>query len=95
MNARASSPAPAAVSFDPGRYRPDFPGLAREVHGKPLCYLDNANTAQKPRAVIEAVTDYYTRHNANVARAVHTLGAEATALYEGARLGGAVQVGPR
>jgi cysteine desulfurase/selenocysteine lyase len=59
--------------------------LARLVHGKPLVYLDNANTAQKPRAVIDAVAQYYTLHNANVARAVHTLGAEATALYEGTR----------
>ena len=71
--------------LDPGQYRPDFPGLAREVHGKPLVYLDNANTAQKPRAVIDAVSDYYTHHNANVARAVHTLGAEATERYEATR----------
>lgn len=67
------------------RWRADFPILAREVHGKPLVYFDNANTAQKPRAVIEAVSEFYTRHNANVARAVHTLGEEATTLYEAAR----------
>lgn len=65
--------------------RAEFPQLARRIHGKPLVYFDNANTAQKPQAVIDAVSDYYRQHNANVARAVHTLGAEATALYEGAR----------
>ncbi|HET7843167.1 MAG TPA: aminotransferase class V-fold PLP-dependent enzyme, partial [Xanthomonadales bacterium] len=71
--------------FDPLRYRPDFPGLARRVHGKPLVYLDNANTAQRPRAVIDAVSAYYTQHNANVSRAVHTLGTEATTLFEATR----------
>lgn len=65
--------------------RADFPLLAREVHGKPLVYLDSANTGQKPAAVIEAVDDFYRRHNANVSRAVHTLGGEATEAYEGAR----------
>jgi cysteine desulfurase/selenocysteine lyase len=71
--------------FDPLRYRGDFPLLAREVHGKPLIYFDNANTAQKPASVIAAVDDFYRRHNANVARAVHTLGEEATAAYEATR----------
>ena len=65
--------------------RAQFPILAREVHGKPLIYFDNANTAHKPAAVIEAVDDFYRRHNANVARAVHTLSEEATTLYETAR----------
>jgi len=65
--------------------RAEFPLLAREVHGKPLVYLDSANTGQKPAAVIEAVDDFYRRHNANVSRAVHTLGSEATEAYEGAR----------
>lgn len=65
--------------------RADFPLLAREVHGKPLIYFDNANTAQKPRVVIEAVDRFYRHSNANVSRAVHTLGEEATSLYEGAR----------
>jgi len=65
--------------------RAEFPVLAREVHGKPLVYLDNANTGQKPRAVIEATDAYYSRYTANVARAVHSLGEEATAAYEGAR----------
>lgn len=67
------------------KVRADFPGLAREIHGKPLVYFDNANTAQKPARVIDAVSDYYRAHCANVSRAVHTLGTEATALYEGAR----------
>jgi cysteine desulfurase/selenocysteine lyase len=65
--------------------RADFPLLAREVHGKPLIYLDSANTGQKPASVIEAVDDFYRLHNANVSRAVHTLGTEATDAYEGAR----------
>ncbi|MDR1075992.1 MAG: cysteine desulfurase [Xanthomonadaceae bacterium] len=65
--------------------RTDFPLLAREVNGKPLIYFDNANTAQKPIPVIAAVDGFYRRHNANVARAMHALGAEATDLYEDAR----------
>ena len=65
--------------------RADFPLLTREVHGKRLVYLDSANTGQKPAAVIEAVDDFYRRHNANVSRAVHTLGSEATEAYEGGR----------
>ena len=71
--------------FDAPRYREDFPLLARRVNGKPLIYFDNANTAQKPRVVIEAVDAFYREHNANVARAVHTLGAEATSAYEAVR----------
>jgi cysteine desulfurase/selenocysteine lyase len=65
--------------------RADFPVLSRQVHGKPLVYLDSANTSQKPNVVIDAVDDFYRRHNANVSRAVHTLGGEATESYEGAR----------
>jgi cysteine desulfurase/selenocysteine lyase len=65
--------------------RADFPILNRLVHGKPLVYLDSANTAQKPAAVIEAIDGFYREHNANVSRAVHQLGAEATEAYEGAR----------
>ena len=75
----------AAAAFDPLEYRKDFPLLARSVHGKPLIYFDNANTAQKPLAVIEAVDRFYRETNANVARAVHTLGEEATACYEATR----------
>ena len=65
--------------------RNDFPILTRTVHGKPLVYLDSANTAQKPNAVIEVTDNFYRQHNANVSRAVHQLGAEATEAYEGAR----------
>ena len=75
------------TSIDWLALRAEFPVLAREVHGKPLVYLDNANTGQKPRAVIEAMDAYYSRYAANVARAVHSLGEEATAAYEGARGG--------
>lgn len=62
-----------------------FPILRRLVHGRPLVYLDNAATTQKPRQVIQALVDFYEQHNANVHRGVHALGEEATALYEGAR----------
>ena len=77
--------APAADAIDWARVRTDFPLLAREVHGKPLVYFDSANTGQKPGRVIEAVDAFYRHHNANVSRAVHTLGSEATDAYEGAR----------
>ncbi len=72
-------------NVDWARVRADFPLLGRTVNGKPLVYFDSANTGQKPAAVIEAVDGFYRRHNANVSRAVHTLGAEATELYEDAR----------
>lgn len=72
-------------SMDWLQIRANFPILSRQVHGKSLVYLDSANTAQKPRAVISAVDDFYRLHNANVSRAVHQLGAEATEAYEGAR----------
>jgi cysteine desulfurase / selenocysteine lyase len=65
--------------------RPDFPILARVVNGKPLVYLDSAASSQKPRAVIEAMTRYYECSHANVHRSIHTLGEEATELYEAAR----------
>jgi len=68
-----------------GQIREDFPILNREVHGKPLVYLDNAATSQKPESVIRAMDDYYRRYNANIHRGVHTLAEEATAAYEGAR----------
>lgn len=71
--------------LDVRRIRQDFPILSRRVHGRPLIYLDNAATTQKPRPVIQALVDYYERTNANVHRAVHALGEEATERYEGAR----------
>jgi cysteine desulfurase/selenocysteine lyase len=71
--------------FDVEAVRKDFPILSREVHGVPLVYLDSANTSQKPQVVLDTLTEFYERHNANVARAVHTLGSESTAAFEAAR----------
>ena len=79
------STAMAAATPDWARVRADFPLLAREVNGKPLLYFDSANTGQKPASVIDTVDAFFRRHNANVSRAVHTLGSEATDAYEGAR----------
>jgi cysteine desulfurase / selenocysteine lyase len=82
------SSAPVSTSladFDVEAIRKDFPILSRQVHGVPLVYLDSANTSQKPRQVLDALDDFYSRHNANVARAVHTLGSEATTMFEAAR----------
>jgi cysteine desulfurase / selenocysteine lyase len=72
-------------AIDVEAIRKDFPILAREVHGVPLVYLDSANTSQKPRVVLDTLTEFYAEHNANVARAVHTLGSEATTAFESAR----------
>ncbi|TLZ71547.1 MAG: cysteine desulfurase [Methanobacteriota archaeon] len=71
--------------MDVGKVREDFPILKRTVHGKPLVYLDSAATSQKPRQVIDAVSDFFSRYNANVHRAIYELGEEATREYEGAR----------
>ncbi len=71
--------------FNVEQVRSDFPVLNREVHGKPLVYFDTAASAQRPVAVIEAIDDFYRRHNANVHRGVHSLSQEATDLYEGGR----------
>src|SRR3989338_8116464 len=65
--------------------RKDFPILNRKVHGKPLIYFDNAATSQKPKQVIDAMTDYYTCYNANIHRSIHELGEEATEKYEESR----------
>ncbi|HET6818110.1 MAG TPA: cysteine desulfurase [Mycobacteriales bacterium] len=74
------------MTYDVQTVRKDFPILDREVRpGVPLVYLDNAATSQKPQQVLDAMRDYYERHNANVHRGIHTLAEEATALYEGAR----------
>src|SRR5438094_108253 len=72
-------------NFDVQRIREDFPILRRTVHGKPLVYLDNANTSQKPRVVIDTIRRYYEEYNANIHRATHLLSEEATQAYEGAR----------
>ena len=75
------------MTLDVGRIRKDFPILDRQVRGgRPLIYLDSANTSQKPRQVIDAISGFYERHNANIHRATHELGEEATAAYEGARI---------
>ncbi|HKR71442.1 MAG TPA: cysteine desulfurase [Streptosporangiaceae bacterium] len=82
------------MSVDIARLRKDFPILDRTVRGgRPLVYLDSANTSQKPRQVIDTVTDFYERHNANIHRATHELGEEATAAYEGARIKAARFIG--
>ena len=73
------------MAFDVEKIRQDFPILTRQVHGRPLVYLDSANTSQKPQLVLDTLDEYYRLHNANVARAVHTLGSEATTLFEEAR----------
>jgi cysteine desulfurase / selenocysteine lyase len=71
--------------FDVMSLRKDFPVLSRMIRGKPLAYLDNGASAQRPTAVIDAVDDYERRHHANIHRGVHTLSQEATGLYEAAR----------
>jgi cysteine desulfurase / selenocysteine lyase len=71
--------------LDVDRIREDFPILRQTVNGKPLVYLDNANTSQKPEAVIQTLDRYYREYNANIHRATHQLSEKATAAYEGAR----------
>ncbi len=84
------------MTLDVARIRKDFPILDRQVRGgRPLIYLDSANTSQKPRQVIDAISGFYERHNANIHRATHELSEEATAAYEGARIKVAGFVGAR
>jgi cysteine desulfurase/selenocysteine lyase len=83
MSTLAETP---VTAYDVERVRRDFPILEETIHGKPLVYLDNANTTQKPRAVIEALHDYYRHSNSNIHRATHLLGERATRGYEGARV---------
>lgn len=71
--------------IDVNKIRADFPILNRKVNGKPLVYFDNGATTQKPRQVIDAIVNYYSEHNANIHRGVHTLSREATELFEEAR----------
>jgi cysteine desulfurase / selenocysteine lyase len=73
------------MSLDLARIREDFPILHQQVHGKPLVYLDNANTSQKPRLVLDALKKYYEFENANIHRATHVLSERSTQAYEGAR----------
>lgn len=85
MNSALFSAAPPFSGIDLPRVRDDFPILSRKVHGKPLVYLDNAATTQKPRAVLSAVRRYYATSNANVHRGVHALSDRATRAYEETR----------
>jgi cysteine desulfurase / selenocysteine lyase len=75
-----------AGTIDVDKVRADFPILARMSHGKRIVYLDSANTSQKPRQVIDTLSEYYREHNANLYRAVYELAEEATAMFETARL---------
>ena len=74
------------IAFDVDQIRRDFPILQCKIHGKPLVYLDNAATAQKPKTVLDALTHYYTKENANINRGVHLLSELATEAHEGARV---------
>jgi cysteine desulfurase / selenocysteine lyase len=85
MTPSASAPTPVRTTFDVEKIRRDFPILNERVHGKPLVYLDSANTSQKPQVVLDAMDGYYRHANANIHRATHLLSERATALYEGAR----------
>jgi cysteine desulfurase/selenocysteine lyase len=78
--------APVSVGFDPHVVRRDFPILERRINGRPLVYLDSASTSQKPAVVLEAIDRYYRDYNANVHRGIYTIGEEATAAYERARV---------
>ena len=78
-------PASARGAFDVGAVRAQFPALDQLVHGKPLVYLDNAATTQKPQAVIDAIRRYYEHDNANIHRGVHALSERASKMYEDAR----------
>jgi cysteine desulfurase/selenocysteine lyase len=82
---RRIAPAGRAQSFDPATARADFPILRQQVHGKPLVYLDNAATTQKPVAVLQAMERYYEETNANIHRGVHLLSERATKQHDDAR----------
>lgn len=86
MTAGSATSTPVALDALARRVRGDFPILSRRLAGDlPLVYLDSANTSQKPQIVIDTIAEHYAHHNANVARAMHQLGAESTEAYEGAR----------
>src|SRR5258708_39017015 len=85
MTSIASLAAASQVGFNVRRIREDFPILRQTVRGKPLVYLDNAATTQKPRAVLDALMAYYSRDNSNVHRGVHLLSERATQAFEDAR----------
>jgi len=73
------------VPFDIEKVREDFPILKRKINGKPIVYLDNAATSQKPRQVIETVERYYEEYNANIHRGIYSISEEATTAHENAR----------
>src|SRR3954452_9599991 len=83
--AAAEPPSSRARRFDPESVRADFPILSTTVHGKPLVYLDNGATTQKPQVVIDAITRYYESQNANIHRGVYHLSQLATHLHDEAR----------
>ncbi len=85
MSTAVKTPQQLHTEFDVYRIREDFPVLAQQVHGKPLVYLDNAATTQKPLAVIDAISHYYRCDNSNIHRGVHALSERATEAYENAR----------
>src|SRR5271168_1599047 len=87
-NMKPPTPArrPLPTALDVHKIRENFPILRQQVHGKPLVYLDNAATTQKPRAVLGVLNRYYTRDNANVHRGVHQLSERASREYEAARI---------
>ena len=85
MTITARVPAAPQSAYDVRRVREDFPILEQTVHGRPLVYLDNAATTQKPQAVLDALLGYYRQDNANVHRGVHLLSERATQAFEGAR----------
>src|SRR5436853_7828956 len=80
------APLPSLPAGEIEKIRQDFPILHQKVHGQPLIYFDNAATSQKPRAVIQALVDYYERDNANVHRGIHELSNRASAAYEATRV---------
>ena len=81
----STHPAVLNGTYDVMRLREDFPALAMQVYGKPLVYLDNAASAQKPKAVLDRIMQAYTSEYANVHRGLHYLANAATEAYEGAR----------
>jgi len=86
MSTAANRVAPVIAGFDVGKVREEFPSLKQLVHGKPLVYLDNAATTQKPQLVIDAITHFYQEDCSNIHRGVHLLSERATKAYEDARL---------
>jgi len=86
MTAIESTFVKSAVDFDVQEIRKDFPVLSQKVYGKPLIYFDNAATSQKPQAVIDALTKYYSEYNANIHRGVHYLSGKASQAYDNTRI---------